>query len=365
MAQENYYAELPAGFATSISGYGSRKRPTPHSFDPSHVQHQASSHKQKPSVGVKDRVASLKPSIHQSEAATNAKESPISVVAKSQLGHTNTSPAMHSQPGLIEEVKTEIEDVAPDVIRGGIGEGPLHRIVSPSIQEEGRMTNDARSGHKRKKTIDLSNQPTCNIDVNFLLQVAFAFEEVNANQEESTRSAKKSISMSPSLEPTFLAIVKKHGDITNDCPLESGYMLTSVLQAICKVVQELQQKQLTQFDCDLLSSYYSVVRDAEKMKVNVDWLRTRLDEIKDAVNCIVETKKLNDEKNRLAKQIENETKDLESMNAELEKLQSEIERKQNLRDLDVLLTEEVSILINDRALKIQHFQNMPLMEAFQ
>ncbi|PHT57900.1 hypothetical protein CQW23_00263 [Capsicum baccatum] len=292
MVQENYYAELPAGFATSISGYGSRKRPTPHSFDPSHVQHQASSHKQKPS-------------------------------------------------------------------------GPLHRIVSPSIQEEGRMTNDARSGHKRKKIIDLSNQPTCNIDVNFLLQVAFAFEEVNANQEESTRSAKKSISMSPSLEPTFLAIVKKHGDITNDCPLESGYMLTSVLEAICKVVQELQQKQLTQFDCDLLSSYYSVVRDAEKMKVNVDWLRTRLDEIKDAVNCIVETKKLNDEKNRLAKQIENETKDLESMNAELEKLQSEIERKQNLRDLDVLLTEEVSILINDRALKIQHFQNMPLMEAFQ
>ncbi|KAM3321781.1 hypothetical protein P3S67_002932 [Capsicum chacoense] len=53
------------------------------------------------------------------------------------------------------------------------------------------------------------------------------------------------------------------------------------------------------------------------------------------------------------------------MNAELEKLQSEIERKQNLRDLDVLLTEEVSILINDRALKIQRFQNMPLMEAFQ
>ncbi|KAF3683042.1 hypothetical protein FXO37_02070 [Capsicum annuum] len=303
MAQENYYAELPAGFATSISGYGSRKRPTPHSFDPSHVQHQASSHKQKPS------------------------------------GHTNTSPAMHSQPGLIKEVKTEIEDVAPDVIRGGIGEGPLHRIVSPSIQEEGRMTNDARSGHKRKKIIDLSNQPTCNIDVNFLLQVAFAFEEVNANQEESTRSAKKSISMSPSLESIFLAIVKKHGDITNNCPLESGYMLTSVLEAICK--------------------------GCEKMKVNVDWLRTRLDEIKDAVNCIVETKKLNDEKNRLAKQIENETKDLESMNAELEKLQSEIERKQNLRDLDVLLTEEVSILINDRALKIQHFQNMPLMEAFQ
>ncbi|PHT92427.1 hypothetical protein T459_00309 [Capsicum annuum] len=159
--------------------------------------------------------------------------------------------------------------------------------------------------------------------------------------------------MHPSLEPTFLAIVKKHGDITKDCLLESGYMLTSVLEAICKVVQELQQKHLTQFNCDLLNSYYSVVRDTEKMKVNVNWLRTRLDEIKDAVNCIVETKNLDDEKNRLTKQIENEKKDLESMNAELEKLKSEIARKENQQ------------FVYDRALRIQQFKNMPLMETFQ
>ncbi|PHU28214.1 hypothetical protein BC332_00307 [Capsicum chinense] len=171
--------------------------------------------------------------------------------------------------------------------------------------------------------------------------------------------------MNPSLEPTFLAIVKKHGDITKDCPLESGYMLTSVLEAICKVVQELQQKHFSEFDCNLLNSYCSVFQDAEKMNVNVNWLRTRLDEIKDAVNCIIETKELNDEKNTLAKQIENEKEGLESMKAELEKLKSEIERKENLLDLDTLLTEDMSSLINDRALRIQQYKNMPLMEAFQ
>ncbi|PHU28212.1 hypothetical protein BC332_00305 [Capsicum chinense] len=364
MTEENYDSEMPLGFGNEmdnvvgrISSCGSRKRPISQSFYPVHVQQQPSSHKHRSTVGVQDRATSLEPSIHRYEEPTEDKGCRISAVAKSQLGQNNTSLAMHPLSGLMKEVETEIEDVAPDIIQGGTGEGRTSvvqgTIVSPSIQEEGQTTNGAWCDHKTKRNADLSNQPTCDIVVDFLQQVAVAFEEVKANQEESTRSAKDSISMHPSLEPTFLAIVKKHGDITKDCLLESGYMLTSVLEAICKVVQELQQKHLSQFNCDLLNSYYSVVRDTEKMKVNVNWLRTRLDEIKDAVNCIVETKNLDNEKNRLTKQIENEKKDLESMNAELEKLKSEIARKENQQ------------FVYDRALRIQQFKNMPLMETFQ
>lgn len=52
---------------------------------------------------------------------------------------------MQSQSGLIKEVKTEIEDVAPDIIQGGTDEGPHTTVVqeinvSPSIQE-GRTTD--------------------------------------------------------------------------------------------------------------------------------------------------------------------------------------------------------------------------------
>ncbi|KAF3680955.1 hypothetical protein FXO38_02014 [Capsicum annuum] len=313
-------------------------------------------------AGTQDHGSSLISSFHQSEALNEANGCRRSHVAKCQLGQANTSPVMQPQSGLTSGVKLKSEDV---------GEGPTHATgiqgtsVNPSIKEEPCSTNGTWCDHKTKRIAGLRDQPTRSIDVSFLQRVALAFEEVNANQEEGTRSAKESISMNPSLEPTFLAIVQKHGDITKDCPLESGYMLTSVLEAICKVVQELQQKHFTEFDCNLLNSYCSVVRDAEKMNVNVNWLRTRLDEIKDAVNCIIETKELNDEKNTLAKQIENEKEGLESMKAELEKLKSEIERKENLLNLDTLLTEDMSSLINDRALRIQQYKNMPLMEAFQ
>ncbi|XP_060207012.1 uncharacterized protein LOC132634890 isoform X2 [Lycium barbarum] len=317
-------------------------------------------------AGIQDSVASLQSSFHQSEASIEAEG-----CQQSRLGQANRSPDMQPQSGLTSEVNTETEEIPPHSVKAKSGEGlPSHATDiqgtsdNPSIQEEPCTTTGARCDHKAKNIADLINQPTC-IDVNFVQQVAVAFEEVKANQEESTRLAKESICINPSLEPTFLAIVKKHGDITNDCPLESRYMLTSILEAICKIVQELQKKHLTEVDCNLLNSYCSIVRDAEKIKVNVNWLRIRLDEIKDGVNSIVETKKLNDKKNRLAEQIENEKKDLELMKAELEKLKSEIERKENLLDSDTLLIEDISSLINDQALRIQHFENMPLMEAFQ
>nr|XP_016461451.1 PREDICTED: uncharacterized protein LOC107784782 [Nicotiana tabacum] len=357
--------------SAEFSGCGSRKRPPP---DPTHVHHRGSSQKQRPTsalAGVQDRATSFRPSINQSEASTKAKVCKRSPVEKSQSGQINTSPAMQPQPGLKTELKAEIEDVTPDSIQGGNGEGPPPHttgirgtIDSPSIQEL-CTTNGARLDHKTKKEADLSNQPTCSIDANFLQQVAVAFKEVKANQEESTRLVKETVSLNPSLEPTFLAIREKHGDITKDCPLESGQMLSSVLEVICKVVQELQKKRLTDVDRNVLNSYYLVVKDAEKMKVNVNWLRARLDEIKDAVNSIVETKNLNDEKNRLAELIENEKRDLVFMKTELEKLKVEIATKESQLNVETLVNQELSSMISNRALEIQQLQNMPLMEAFQ
>ncbi|KAJ8535509.1 hypothetical protein K7X08_023229 [Anisodus acutangulus] len=126
---------------------------------------------------------------------------------------------------------------------------------------------------------------------------------------------------------------------------------------------ELQKTCLTEVDRNFLDSSYLVIRDAEKMRVNVSWLRTQLNEINDAINCITETKKINDEMNRLAEQNENE-KNLESMKVELEKLKSEIASRERQLNLETLVTEDLNSMINGRALKIQQFQNMLLIEAF-
>ncbi|PHT79009.1 hypothetical protein T459_17061 [Capsicum annuum] len=307
-----------------------------------------------PPVDLQDHVASLKASSHQSEVKTNT-----------------VSPAMHPQSGLIKEVKTTITNVAPDSIQGATSKhlpprtsGIQGTIVGSSIQEEWHITTGSRWDQKTEKNIDQSIQPTKSIDVKFLQQVAFDFEEVNGDQEGNTKLAKKAISMDSNLESTFQAICKKYGNIAKVCLLESGDILTSILKFICEVVLDLQKKYLSEVDRNLLDSYYLVVKDAEKLKVDVKWLRTRLDEIKDAISCIVEKNKINDERNKIAEQNEIEKKNLESKKAELKKLKSEIDRKEGQISMNTRLTEKLSSKIGDRALKIQQFQSMPLMEAF-
>ncbi|KAM3308559.1 hypothetical protein P3S67_010303 [Capsicum chacoense] len=252
---------------------------------------------------------------------------------------------MQRQSGLIKEVKTTITNVAPDSIQGATSKhlpprtsGIQGTIVGSLIQEEWHTTTGSRWDQKTEKNIDQSIHPTKSIDVKFLQQVAFAFEEVNGDQEGNTKLAKKAISMDSNLESTFQAICKKHGNIAKDFLLESGDILTSILKVILK--------------------------DAEKLKVDVKWLRTRLDEIKDAISCIVEKNKINDERNKIAEQNEIEKKNLESKKAELEKLKSEIDRKEGQISMNTYLTEKLSSKIGDRALKIQQFQNMSLMVAF-
>ncbi|KAK2989110.1 hypothetical protein RJ640_018899 [Escallonia rubra] len=131
--------------------------------------------------------------------------------------------------------------------------------------------------------------------------------------------------VNPSLLPIFQAIISKHGDITKNCPLHSSFMRTSVLEGICKVVQELQRKELMELDNGQLYSYYEAVKDALTMNVNVSWLLLRLDQIHDAVKSFAEIKKLVDEKTLRIKRIEQMKKDLECQKAELERLKSAME----------------------------------------
>ncbi|KAL6582684.1 hypothetical protein OROMI_004762 [Orobanche minor] len=100
------------------------------------------------------------------------------------------------------------------------------------------------------------------------------------------------------------------------CLLESDCMKTLVLLGICKVVEDLQKKQLKDLDGNSLDSYYIAVRDAENFKVDVQWLHNRLDEIRDACKLSDGTKGLVDERD-----------------SELEKL---MKRRENSRIVDLI-----------------------------
>ncbi|KAK4422611.1 hypothetical protein Salat_1843600 [Sesamum alatum] len=153
---------------------------------------------------------------------------------------------------------------------------------------------------------------------------------------------------------TLKAINKKHGDITQDCSLESDCMKTLVLLGICKVVQELEKKQLKDIDVNTLDSYYTVVRDAENMKVNVQWLHDRLDEIKDAVILREAAKGMVDERNRRLESIDNRKKELSMRKVEVERLMSEIKSFEDQLAREVIMVDQLNRKIGAQTSEFQH-----------
>ncbi|KAK4426753.1 hypothetical protein Salat_1444000 [Sesamum alatum] len=150
------------------------------------------------------------------------------------------------------------------------------------------------------------------------------------------------------------AINKKYGDITQDCSLESDCMKTLVLLGICKVVQELEKKQLKDIEVSTLDSYYTVVRNVKNMKVNVQWLNDRLDEIKDVVILSEAAKGMVDERNRHLESIDNRKKELSMRKVEVERLMSDIERIEDQLAQEVIKVDQLNRKISAQTSEFQH-----------
>ncbi|KAL6543475.1 hypothetical protein OROHE_010097 [Orobanche hederae] len=160
---------------------------------------------------------------------------------------------------------------------------------------------------------------------------------------------------------TLNAINKKHGDITQGCLLESDCMKTMVLLGICKVVEDLQKKQLKDLDGNSLDSYYTAVRDAENLKVDVQWLHNRLDEIRDACKLSDGAKGLVDEMDRRVGKIYGTKRELSQRRFDLERIESEGRGIEELLAREIVMVEELNKNFGDQISKMSQFQHANLM----
>ncbi|KAL2520693.1 uncharacterized protein Fot_24616 [Forsythia ovata] len=174
----------------------------------------------------------------------------------------------------------------------------------------GRSTGDVPSlanDLQRRGNTGSNDRVSQSIDPELFQYVASALNYMDKSQN-GLKVKKRSTNIDTNFAHTLNAINEKHGDITKDCSLESDRMKAVVLFAMCEVVQYLQKKQLKDLDGRMLESCYSAVRDAERMKMNVKWLRDRLDEIKEATESVGGAQNLMDEKERLTENIDNKRK---------------------------------------------------------
>lgn len=219
--------------------------------------------------------------------------------------------------------------------------------------------------YERARGVGRCNQISEGIDPKILQHVANALNYMTGSQTavDDAKVIPRSSGLNQSLLHTLKAVNKKHGDITEGCLLESDCMKTVVLLGISKVVQDLQKKQLKDLDFNSLDSYYTAVRDAENMKVNVQWLRSRLDEIRDACKFFDEAKGLVDERDRRVGKIDETKKELSQRRVDLERLQSEVRDIEGKLAREVVMVEELNKKYGDQMSKISQFQRANLMDG--
>lgn len=205
------------------------------------------------------------------------------------------------------------------------------------------------------------NKMSEGIDPKILQRVANALDYMAEIEYKNVYS--RSPDCEKNLVRTIKAIEKKHGAITKNSSLESDCMKTLIMVGICKVVQDLQKKRLDELDISSLDSYYTAVRDAESMKVDVQWLHDRLDEIKEAVTLSSEVKSIENERKGQLLVTYQKRDDLLLHMVELERVKLEVQDLDDELRQETAKIEEMNKKHREYMSKISQFQQGSLMDG--
>ncbi|KAJ0247231.1 Phospholipase-like protein [Hirschfeldia incana] len=74
------------------------------------------------------------------------------------------------------------------------------------------------------------------------------------------------------------AIIEKHGDIAQNCKLESGSMRSRYLECLCSLMQELKSTPVGKLTKVKVKEMLAVLKDLESVNIDVSWLRLVLEE---------------------------------------------------------------------------------------
>ncbi|KAG2318574.1 hypothetical protein Bca4012_055219 [Brassica carinata] len=114
------------------------------------------------------------------------------------------------------------------------------------------------------------------------------------------------------------AIIEKHGDIAQNCKLESGSMRSRYLECLCSLMQELKSIPVGKLTKVKVKEMLAVLKDLESVDIEVAWLRLVLEEFARSQED-VET-----EKGRQEGLLKAKREDLKAQEADLVRMEEEV-----------------------------------------
>ncbi|KAH7852061.1 hypothetical protein Vadar_020123 [Vaccinium darrowii] len=119
-------------------------------------------------------------------------------------------------------------------------------------------------------------------------------------------------------------ILSKFGDIAKDSSMQSVRFRSFFLETVCRVFQQLQGMKFTEITSTELKSMLEDIKGIESVKVEVGWLRNRLEEIEEAKILQKGSSSLKGEKTRIHEAIEKAEREVEGYESEMKMLQEKI-----------------------------------------
>ncbi|TKY60190.1 Phospholipase protein [Spatholobus suberectus] len=247
------------------------------------------------------------------------------------------------------EIRHEVGDsVAPENCSVDVAEMGENPMTNHSIQMEGHNAFEAeciplereplakdiqessnsreRADKNNGKSLSLVEHSSSRFSLNLTEMVNMwdneGDDEVNFFGQSSPRDTVEGYQVKPKFMPILRRILSKHGDIFKDSMVTTMTFQSIFLEVIGDIISELQDKGLHKITEDELHKMIGLANEMKNMKVNIEWLHLRLEEIFEARQILKQSGMLKEKKDSNKKVIEAVKTELEQYEAEKKALEA-------------------------------------------
>ncbi|XP_019184724.1 PREDICTED: uncharacterized protein LOC109179689 isoform X3 [Ipomoea nil] len=234
--------------------------------------------------------------------------------------------------------------------------------------------NNAAAPHNLEHQIEPAayhSTRSSNINLTQILQLVGSNddEEVSSARDNFLVKVDRGYRVKPENAPLIKKIFARYGDIVKGSSLQSVECRSSFLEIVCSVYQRLDTMDILNIAAVELKSMLDLVSDLELAKVEIGWLRCRVEQIYEAKKSVMEarslkatrTKALEDMEGKKKKAVADTKQELEFGLEACRVLQKKLEKLEDDVGIAGVEMDKINERYSNMNTKVQRFYHHPLV----
>ncbi|XP_028117660.1 uncharacterized protein LOC114315270 isoform X1 [Camellia sinensis] len=218
---------------------------------------------------------------------------------------------------------------------------------------------------ERANNLDQKAEPTQSLSLNITEMAAMSDDFSDLDEVASALNVALVTVNGYRVKEEFASLLRdifsKYGDIAKDSSLQSERSRSSFLEMVCGIFQRLQGTKFTDVTDIELKSMLDIIGDIEFVKLEVGWLRTRLQEIYEAKLLFMGSSSLKEAKTRNSEAIGKMEQVVEGYQIEIQILQEKISSSEDKLAAMKAESEKINGMVLNTKTKVKCFHQRSLV----